>query len=328
MHVLQREADAVCVRCSDGFTEWQFSISSLEVPSGIPLTTTQRQQNRTKLRSIPDRKEFPRELRNFIYESSLDGTDSNLLVLFHGLGDSPEPFASLGRRFALPQTAVLALQAPFPLPLDLGYCWFNFFGPDGIPIKPAKSNPCRVKSMSECLVLLNSMLSCLNTSWKSREIFLFGFSQGGCVALEWALSRFPYEPFGGVVSVAGCVLEEHQWPDLWPVNGRCVNSVNSSAHSPHNSKRSFNGLIIAGNSDLVSKPSWVHKSLKIIADKTSSQEAAIAKFFDKGHTMMCSAHESRAFMEFIAPLLSFSSAWEWDPDVHEISLGDVDGSCN
>jgi hypothetical protein len=48
----------------------------------------------------------------FHYAPSADGTDENLLVLLHGLGDTHLPFAKLGRSLSLPQTAVLALCAP------------------------------------------------------------------------------------------------------------------------------------------------------------------------------------------------------------------------
>ncbi|KAG8974694.1 hypothetical protein FRB90_009719, partial [Tulasnella sp. 427] len=47
----------------------------------------------------------------FAYFPSDDGTDENLLILLHGLGDTHLPFAKLGKSFKLPQTATLALRA-------------------------------------------------------------------------------------------------------------------------------------------------------------------------------------------------------------------------
>jgi hypothetical protein len=45
------------------------------------------------------------------YAPSDDGTDANLLILLHGLGDTHQPFGRLGRQLKLPQTATLALRA-------------------------------------------------------------------------------------------------------------------------------------------------------------------------------------------------------------------------
>jgi predicted esterase len=58
------------------------------------------------------------------YQPSDTRLDANLLVLLHGLGDTQEAFFRLGRSLNLAQTAVLALRAPFPVPLlDGAYQW-------------------------------------------------------------------------------------------------------------------------------------------------------------------------------------------------------------
>jgi len=56
--------------------------------------------------------------------------DANLLVLFHGVGDRANNFASFGKQLKLPQTAVLALEAPRSV-LDLGFEWFPWFDAQG-----------------------------------------------------------------------------------------------------------------------------------------------------------------------------------------------------
>ncbi|KAG6335176.1 hypothetical protein ID866_3920 [Astraeus odoratus] len=69
----------------------------------------------------------------FSYTSSNDGTDENLLVLLHGLGDTHIPFTKLGRSFNLPQTATLALRAPEQIPFlyEQAYQWYTSFDPLG-----------------------------------------------------------------------------------------------------------------------------------------------------------------------------------------------------
>ncbi|KAG8916516.1 hypothetical protein FRC01_003018 [Tulasnella sp. 417] len=62
-----------------------------------------------KVKPHPKSGEIPLE---FTYFPSDDGTDENLLILLHGLGDTHVPFAKLGKSLKLPQTATLALRAP------------------------------------------------------------------------------------------------------------------------------------------------------------------------------------------------------------------------
>ncbi len=65
-----------------------------------------------------------------VYLPAPDGVCANLLLLLHGLGDSPAPFAALARRMALPQTACLALPGPLVVPgTDGGRAWHEAFDP-------------------------------------------------------------------------------------------------------------------------------------------------------------------------------------------------------
>ena len=53
---------------------------------------------------------------------------ANVLVLLHGLGDAPAPFAALARHMALPATACLALAGPIEVPeTGGGRAWFEAF---------------------------------------------------------------------------------------------------------------------------------------------------------------------------------------------------------
>ncbi|KAK9238256.1 hypothetical protein V1525DRAFT_425577 [Lipomyces kononenkoae] len=49
---------------------------------------------------------------------------THVILLLHGLGDTIKPFSTLASRLNLPRAAIIALQAPNPLPLDLdGFHW-------------------------------------------------------------------------------------------------------------------------------------------------------------------------------------------------------------
>ncbi|KAJ4490149.1 hypothetical protein J3R30DRAFT_35633 [Lentinula aciculospora] len=119
----------------------------------------------------------------FSYTPSDDGTDENLLVLLHGLGDTHIPFAQLGRKLKLPQTATLALRAPEKIPFlyEEAYQWYTSFDQLGELI--SRPNP------TPALEVLSKVFKHLIEvcSWPSDRIHLFGYAQGGSIALEFGL---------------------------------------------------------------------------------------------------------------------------------------------
>ncbi|KAL0077520.1 Alpha/Beta hydrolase protein [Phycomyces blakesleeanus] len=147
----------------------------------------------------------------FDYKPSSDGIDLNLLILLHGLGDTKTPFSALGPKLNLAQTATIAVQAPQPVPyMEDSYQWFPSFDfLTGNLLPP--SNPERMKGMLRTrkwmAELLQHMVSVCG--FAPSNIFFFGFSQGGSVALDTVL--FGDIPnLGGVVSISGYLLEEQE----------------------------------------------------------------------------------------------------------------------
>ncbi|KZV62134.1 hypothetical protein PENSPDRAFT_692769 [Peniophora sp. CONT] len=146
----------------------------------------------------------------FSYSPSDDGTDENLLILLHGLGDTHIPFTKLGRSLKLPQTATLAIRAPDKIPFlyEEAYQWYTSF--DGIGDLIDNPNP------TPALDLLSKILTHLtqDCAWPVNRIHLFGFAQGGSVAAESALKWWrsqpqtagPIEALGSVVTVGGPLL--------------------------------------------------------------------------------------------------------------------------
>jgi predicted esterase len=163
----------------------------------------------------PDAVKLPGELSSlkFSYTPSPDGVDSNLLVLFHGLGkngfesesfspldlfltahvlqnhlaqlgDTQFPFHRLGTSFKLPQTAVLALRAPGRVPLleEEAYQWWDSFGPLGEPIP----HPDPTSTIDVLVRLVDHLVE--SCSWPGDAIHLFGFAQGGQAAAELVLA--------------------------------------------------------------------------------------------------------------------------------------------
>ncbi|POY76437.1 A/B superfamily hydrolase [Rhodotorula taiwanensis] len=161
----------------------------------------------------PQLQQVDRKLRSE-YSRPRDGNvESNLLILLHGLGDTAKPFAHLGQSLNLPQTAVLALQAPARIPLleEEAYQWWDSFDHLGEVIQ--NPNP------TETLALLTKVLEHLvapptavppGCGWLPSQIHLFGFAQGascaGELALAWSRSRPAAEHLASLVSVSAPLL--------------------------------------------------------------------------------------------------------------------------
>ncbi|KAH8829124.1 hypothetical protein DL96DRAFT_1463233 [Flagelloscypha sp. PMI_526] len=157
----------------------------------------------TSTSSVPKTKPPPDQAAlpvPFSYAPSDDGTDENLLILLHGLGDKQIPFFKLGSQFHLPQTAILALRAPDQIPYldEEAFQWFESF--DLLGELLARPNP------TPAVDLLFRIVEHLTTKckWPSQRLHFFGFGQGGTVAAEFGLSwENKHERLGSIVSING-----------------------------------------------------------------------------------------------------------------------------
>ncbi|TDL25536.1 hypothetical protein BD410DRAFT_813314 [Rickenella mellea] len=161
----------------------------------------------------------------FTYFPSDDGTDENLLIILHGLGDTHVPFAKLGRQLKLPQTATLALQGPQQIPYlyEESFQWYPSFDPLGEMLERPDPTP--------ALTLMKAILDHLtsNCGWHPDHIHLFGFAQGGSVAAEagiawWraSMERSSSAPspapvaLGSIVTIGGPLLSYPTLSKLCP----------------------------------------------------------------------------------------------------------------
>ena len=150
---------------------------------------------------LPAASDFPSHLHLTITAPPTSHQAVNVLVLLHGLGDSNKSFTNLGRQLSLPETACISLQAPTPLPFEIG----GFHWGDDIVFDQtsgrmdfdtgfAKAS----RTILEEVIRKGLIDKC---GYRPREIMLFGFGQGGMAAL--AASSSMSEELGGVISVGG-----------------------------------------------------------------------------------------------------------------------------
>lgn len=133
---------------------------------------------------------------NSIIINEPKGQTRQLILLFHGMGATPEHMIPLGKAlsFAYPQACIVSVRAPNPGGFGVGFEWFSVQGIDDTR---------RVQRVA------TAMPGFVKTIWHwqsgtgtgARETALIGFSQGATMALECA--RMHHGLVGRVISIAG-----------------------------------------------------------------------------------------------------------------------------
>ncbi|KAL9114105.1 MAG: hypothetical protein Q9227_001877 [Pyrenula ochraceoflavens] len=149
---------------------------------------------------LPEASDFSPQLAPKISRST--SSPVNAVIFFHGLGDTSQNFAKFAQALNLPETVCIALQGihPLPFPLPSGSHWGDEFMIDsntGDPELDAgfeKALDLVVDGAIEQVLLQTC-------GFRGKEVMLFGFGQGGMVALATA-KRCPVE-LGGVISIGG-----------------------------------------------------------------------------------------------------------------------------
>ncbi|KAI2641903.1 alpha/beta-hydrolase [Hypomontagnella submonticulosa] len=122
-------------------------------------------------------------------------TTTAILILFHGLGDSDAPFATFAKNLNLPGVLAISVRGVSPLPPALlGLPDPQVAGPtkhfhwgDDLTLSPSTGDldPDPGFSKAEQLVLGKLIRETLieKCGWETNDILLFGFGQGGSLAL-------------------------------------------------------------------------------------------------------------------------------------------------
>ncbi|KAJ3022185.1 hypothetical protein HKX48_006821 [Thoreauomyces humboldtii] len=230
----------------------------------------------------------------FLYSSSADGIDTSLLVLFHGLGDTPKNFHTFGLRLRLPQTAILSIRAPIPIPYHDGTGWYPSFTPDG-DVFP-EDHPLVRTTVVETRNKVDRLID--TCGWERDRIVLLGFAQGGECAVD--VAAFGNSVVGGVVSIGG-----------WPARGSHTSSSSSRRTSSH---PPCDVLITQGDR---SGDGW-KDSLEHLQSLGVTPKVVVIPGKDQG--MPSSEVEMRPIMTFLAGKLKQRNiALEDMSDVYEVS---------
>ncbi|PRP83676.1 hypothetical protein PROFUN_03831 [Planoprotostelium fungivorum] len=256
-------------------------------PKGDPRTLeTKEIDKKNRIKKAPQSDRFPPGWRNFVYKPSPDGVDENLLILFHGMGDSEVPYAKFAQQLNLPQTATLALRAPLSVPLmEDSYCWIPSYDEN---FERLINSPLRLKGIEECRDRLDDIMRHLEElGWYAPSIFMLGFSQGGAVVMHYTIHCG--KTFGGSIIISGNVLDEY----LQRENERPT-LVASSIRTPF--------FITHGRRDQMLPISKAREKYQTVKDKMEGVEWHYHEY-DKGHTMISSKEEAKDLVEFFSKRL-------------------------
>jgi phospholipase/carboxylesterase len=123
-----------------------------------------------------------------------------VMIMLHGRGAAGEDMLRFAEVLAQPDFAVLAPQAE-------GRSWYPFSF-----LAPIKQNE---PYLSSAMLMLDGLLARLiSTGFAAERTVLFGFSQGACLALEYA-ARYARR-YGGIVGLSGGLIGPEGTPRDYP----------------------------------------------------------------------------------------------------------------
>lgn len=144
----------------------------------------------------------------------------NVLIMLHGRGAPAEDILGLASHLSVKEFALLAPQAT-------NYTWYpySFLAP------PKENEPW----LSSALEIINELVHDIHKAGiGSKNIFFCGFSQGGCLTLEFVTRNA--RKWGGVAAFAGGLIGDKVYPENYKGNFEgthvFIGSGNPDPHIP------------------------------------------------------------------------------------------------
>ena len=235
--------------------------------------------------------------RAYKYRHSADKIDENLLIFLHGAGDTHVVFDRLGEQMNLPQTATLSIDASMQmdvdnedhgfveLPFGLGFTWFEEmdYQLTGDVLQPYDSR--RVSSLAHAVRLVSALLDSLTKTYIPERVFLFGFSSGGCLAMEScrAWHECGKLPLGGAICVRGGIRTK------------------SKSERKKTANHATDVLIMSGSDDVTYSVNMAKNESRRHYPDPSKVVVHVQQ--GKGHEMISGKEEMQVVMNFLSKRL-------------------------
>lgn len=226
----------------------------------------------------PSQADFPPNLPITITlpPTPTSGPSPNILLLLHGLGDSATGFTPFGRALHLPETTVLTIQAPFPLPFDLG----GFHWGDDVSFDSSTGSLDMDASFTKSIPIIATLIQdslITKCGYRPREILVLGFGQGGMAALslarELTTKDVSKEALAGVISIGA----------PYPLSGLRSGTKNRSPV-----------LLVSGRDSGVVSDSAVKRTKEVF------EFVEVSRYARKGDGMPSNRDEMLPVMQFFA----------------------------
>lgn len=232
----------------------------------------------------PTQSDFPSNLTLTITPSPSPSPSPspNILLLLHGLGDTAAAFTTFARALKLPETTIITVQAPAPLPFDLG----GFHWGDDVAFDTSSGGLDMDAGLTRSTTMLvNEIVRGVllqKCGYRLREIMLLGFGQGGMAGLAAAreLGRTGGEAGGedggslaGVISIGA----------PYPLSGQ---RSGSKSRTPV--------LLVSGRDSAVVSDGAVRRTKEVF------EFVEVSRYARKGDTMPSSREEMLPVMQFFA----------------------------
>jgi predicted esterase len=132
----------------------------------------------------------PHKSESLFYGGADLNTAASAMILLHGRGATPDDILRLGRNFEQPDLAFVA-------PKAANYTWY----PYSFLTDVEKNEP----HLSSALEKVRAVMAQLkNQGFQQDQIYLLGFSQGACLALEY-VAKNPGK-YAGVFGLSGGLI--------------------------------------------------------------------------------------------------------------------------
>jgi len=146
-------------------------------------------------------------MKTYSHAPFMGGKPDSLVIFLHGYGSNGQDLISLAPYWerALPHTAFISPDAPFPCEIGFGYQWFSLSD---------VSLTARMEGVENAAPLLNQFIDEQITKYNlpAAKIALVGFSQGTMMSLYVAPRRS--QPLAGVIGYSGALLGGEEFATL------------------------------------------------------------------------------------------------------------------
>jgi len=262
----------------------------------------------------PERRCAPRDgdhdvfAQFFAHAASVPGEPcedfENILVLLHGDLDNPRNFHNFGRAVNLPSTCVWALGGVLDAHGRAGGTEFETHRRWMVSAEEGASEDARARQLAASTSAVQRALRALRDrrGWDLSRVHLFGFSDGGAVALDVAARMTGRERLGSCAVVAAALPRSVSYEAC------------DEAPTPV--------MFIAGTRDEVVDVQRVRETAAALVRRNHGCGAEVREF-DKPHKMVSTPEETRALMEFWSKTLTYprAQASDYGDDVVEVSAG-------